>query len=88
MYIYIYIYIYIYVYIILVLIGRDGGLSTLSFILSGIVKEQHVLTPFNFFFKFSHSLTLFPIFWLHENWAVCYVTENLFKICYYAIYVT
>ena len=34
-------------------------------VLTEIVEKQHVLTPSNFFFKFSHCLTLFPIFSVH-----------------------
>ena len=36
-------------------------------ILAGIVEKQHALAPFNFFFQFSHCLTLFPIFSVHVN---------------------
>ena len=50
-------------------------------ILAGIVKRQHVLIPFNFFFKFSHCLTLFPLFSVHVNWILFYVTIYL-KFCY------
>ena len=50
-------------------------------ILAGIV-EKHVLTAFNFFFKFLHSLTLFPIFSVHVNWIAFYITAHFFKFCY------
>ena len=56
-----------------------------SQILTGIVEEQHVLTPFNFFFKFSHCLTKFPIFLVHVNWITFYVTAHLFKFYYQQI---
>ena len=46
---------------------------------SGIVEKQHVSTPFNFFFKFLHRWTLFPVFSVHVNWAVFYVTKNVFN---------
>ena len=51
----------------------------LAQILTWIVEKQHVLTSFNFFFKFSDCLTLFPIMSVHVNWNVFYVTEHLFK---------
>ena len=52
---------------------------------TGIVEKKHVLTPFNFIFKFSHCLTLFPIFLVHVNWIVFYITRQLFKFCYQQI---
>ena len=51
-------------------------------ILREIVEKQHVLTPLNFFFKFLHCLTLFPIFLVPVNWIVFYVTLHLFKFYY------
>ena len=51
----------------------------LAQILTWIVEKQHVLTSFNFFFKFSYCLTLFPIISVHVNLNVFYVTEHLFK---------
>ena len=51
-------------------------------ILIGIVEKQHVLTPFSFFFKCSHCLTIFPIFSIHVNWIVFYVTADLLKFYY------
>ena len=54
-------------------------------ILTWIVEKQHVLTPFNFVFKFSHCLTLFPIFLVHVNWIVFYATAHLFKFYYQQI---
>ena len=53
-----------------------------SQILTGNVEKQHVSTPSNFIFKFSHSLTLFPIFSAHENWIVFYVAAHLFNFYY------
>ena len=50
-----------------------------------MVEKQHVLTSFNFFFKFSHYLNIFPIFWVHVNWGIIYVTENVFKFYYQQI---
>ena len=69
-------------YFILVLMGRYGGLSTLLFILS-----ETCVNTVQFLFQI-FTLTLFPIFWVKENWVLCYVTENLFKICYYTKYDT
>ena len=54
-------------------------------ILTKIFEKQYVLTPFNLFFKFLHCLTLFPIFLVHVNWIVFYVTAHLFKFCYQQI---
>ena len=54
-------------------------------ILTEVVEKQHVLTPLNFFFKFSHYLTLFPIFSVHVNWIIFYVTAHLFKFYYQQI---
>ena len=56
-------------------------------ILTVIVEKQHrhVLAPFNFCFKFSHSLTLFPIFSLHVNWVVFYTSLDFIINSYYAI---
>ena len=51
-------------------------------VLTGIVGKQDILIHFNFFFKFSHCLTLFPVFSVHVNWVVFYVTANPFKLCY------
>ena len=56
-----------------------------SQILTGIVEDQRVLTPFNLFFKSSHCLTLFPIFSVYVNWIEFYVTAHLFKFCYQLI---
>ena len=51
-------------------------------ILTVIVEKRNILTPFNFFFKFPHCLTLFPIFSVHVNWIVFYLTAHLFKFDY------
>ena len=52
-----------------------------SQILTEIVEKQHALTPFNYFSKFSHCLSLFPMFLVHANWIVFCVTAHLFKFC-------
>ena len=49
-------------------------------ILTGIVEKQYVLPPFNFFLKLK-----FPIFSVHVNWIVFYVTALLFKFHYQEI---
>ena len=52
-----------------------------SQILAGIAEKQHALAPFNFF-KFSHCLTLLPVFSVHVNLILFYVTAHLFKYYY------
>ena len=52
----------------------------LAQILTGIVEKRHVLRPFNFFFKFSYCLSLFPIFPVHVNWIEFFFNCALFKI--------
>ena len=54
-------------------------------ILKEIVEKQHVLTPIIFFFNISHCLTLLPVFSVHVNWIVFYVTAHLFKFYYQQI---
>ena len=50
---------------------------------TGIVKKQQVLTPLNFFFKFSHCwFLIFSLFLVHVNWTVHYVAVHLFKLFY------
>ena len=49
-------------------------------ILAGTIEKQHVLTPFNFFLKFSHCLASFPIFSVDVNWIFFYITAHLLKI--------
>ena len=52
-----------------------------SQILAGIAKKQHALAPFDFF-KFSHCLTLIPVFSVQVNLILFYVTAHLFKYYY------
>ena len=53
--------------------------------LTGIVEKQYVLTPFKWLFKFSHCLTLLPIFSVHVNSIVFHVTAHLFEFYYQQI---
>ena len=51
-------------------------------ILTGTVEKQPVVTPFNFFFKFSYFLNLFLILSVHLNWIVFSLTAQFFKFYY------
>ena len=52
-------------------------------ILTGIVEKKNYLTPFDFFFKFTHCLTLFPILLVHVNWILFNVTAHPYSKFYY-----
>ena len=45
--------------------------------------KKNYLTPFDFFFKFTHCLTLFPILLVHVNWILFNVTAHPYSKFYY-----